>query len=105
MLESPISSSKQNTITLENMHVHNTENWFEGNHAMQILTSASKIVNLVVSVSKCVLPTSTVFPYNDHNFTLIMNYFYQQTYSYIYPLLLICVQYISHTPSISISIH
>jgi len=42
-------------------------------HAMQILTGASKIVNLVVSVSKCALPTSTVFPCNCHHITLIIN--------------------------------
>ena len=71
--ESPLSSSKQKTATLENMHAHNTENQSEENHAMQILTGASKIVNLVVSVSKCALPTSTVFPCNYHNFALIMN--------------------------------
>ena len=35
--------------------------------SIQLLTGASKIVNLVVSVSKCALPTSTVFPYNQQN--------------------------------------
>jgi len=31
------------------------------------------MVNLVVSVSKCAFPTSTVFPYNYHKFNLIMS--------------------------------
>lgn len=89
---------------------------------IRILTGASKMVNLVVSVSKCALPTSTVFPCNYHNFTLTMSpnqihminkqkweiYIkmdkpikcYQQIYSYLCSFLLVCVHNISHVPGI-----
>lgn len=42
------------------------------NHEIQILTGASKIVNLVFSVSKCALPTSTVFPCIWNNLLIIV---------------------------------
>jgi len=64
--------SKQKSITL-GICKYTTKKTNLRRITMQILTGASKIVNLVVSVSKCALPTSTVFPCNCHHITLIIN--------------------------------